>query len=67
MEMNSISLPSSDANIAIVRKFACEKGFSLHKVPNEELWNLKDSETKETIKEHESLMNIHDYLCHCDD
>lgn len=67
MEINSISLPSSDRNIAAVRKFAHEKGLSLYKVPNEDLWNLKDPETKETILEREGLMSIHDYLCHCDD
>lgn len=65
--MNSIFLPPKDKNINVVRKFAREKGLSLHKVRNEELWNLKDSQTGKYVLEHETLMNIHDYLCQCDD
>ena len=65
--MHSISLPPSDKNIKVVRKFAREKELSLRKVPNEELWSLKDPYTGEYLQKSKTLMEIHDYLCHYDD
>lgn len=67
MEINSISLPPREKNIAIVREFAREKDLSLHKVPNKELWDLIDPQTKECVLYHKRLIDVHVYLCHCDD
>ena len=65
--MDKLSLPPNEKNIGLLRKFAHEKGFNLSKVRNKDAWNLTDKQSGQLILRHESLLVIHDYLCHCDD
>ena len=67
MSEMSISLPATSKNIKELRKFAHEKGYSLQKVRNENLWNIKDMQSARFVMNRESPMAIHEFLCKSDD
>lgn len=60
MSQAVISFPSSEENIRIVRKFAHEEQFSLHKEPNQDLWSLKDLQSDRYVLKGVSLWDIYD-------
>ena len=70
MSIYSIGLPPDDRddgggyNVEVVRKLAREQGLLLHKVRScDDLWDLRDMETKKIVLSHQSLFFVHDFLC----
>lgn len=65
MGMQLMSFPPTGENVEITRKLAKGQGLSLWKVRNrEDSWDLKDLQTRKIVIEHESLLVVHDFLCH---
>lgn len=66
MNINTFSLPSNPHNIKSVKKYAAEKDYLL-KERNENVFDLIDKQTGETVCTARSLFEIHDFLTESDD
>lgn len=67
MELKGLSMPATAHNVAVVRRFAKDKGYALRKLKNEDLYMLLDMQFGKCIKEEARLDEIYDYLCSIDD
>ena len=63
MDFRSMAMSESTHNVAAIRRMAKEKDFSIRKIRNQELYELRDLQTGAVVINGAPLWEIYEYLC----